>query len=218
MYNLYLISPASDSVSVHQKTTWLFELKVRTGMYLTLALAYLYVQMCNSCTDLYRLVPPAVRTGTYRYVAFCPILSRGTGFQMPWPQRRTQTCHPDMMPGPWWLKKPLTLPGILCQAVRTPSQPGSTAISLKFSSWYMTQISFTLTWMISWFQVNCTWPFEFKSRLSTSSWFFNSLSAGVLPYRLASSVQVIKFKLFFLIFQFKLPVYDFNLKPDCHTL
>ena len=41
---------------------------------------YQYVQIGNSRTDLYRLV--LVRTGTYQYVPFCPILSRGTGFQM----------------------------------------------------------------------------------------------------------------------------------------
>ena len=56
-------------------------------MFLVHTGAYQYVPDKNSCTCMYRYIPVhagPVRTGTYRYVRFCLILSRCIGFQMKW--------------------------------------------------------------------------------------------------------------------------------------
>ena len=51
-------------------------LKVRTSM-------YWYILVCTNWEFLYWPVPSCTgHTGTFQYIPFCPILSRGTGFQM----------------------------------------------------------------------------------------------------------------------------------------
>jgi hypothetical protein len=57
---------------------------------------YQYIPVCTVNEFLYSHIP--VHTGTYRYIRFCPILSRCTGFQM-WPIVQCQvTASPASIP------------------------------------------------------------------------------------------------------------------------